>query len=72
MPPATTQVQLIAAVATLTVEVENLRQTVLELRKDVHNVTEFKNKSMYIATGVAIAFSAIGAMLSKAWEVFKS
>lgn len=70
--PATSQMELIAVVAELRSEVAALQEVVKELKTDLSAVTEFKNKSMYVATGVAIAFSAIGAMLSKAWEIFKS
>jgi hypothetical protein len=65
--PATTQAELIAAVATLTSEVAALKEIVTQLNTDLKAVTEFKNKSVYVATGVALAFSAIGAMLTKAW-----
>ncbi len=70
MPAATTQAELIAAVATLTAEVKALHDVVTDLKAEVKEVTEFKNKSTYVATGVALAFSAIGAMLTKAWGFF--
>jgi hypothetical protein len=70
--PATSQMELIAVVAELRSEVAALQEVVKELKTDLSAVTEFKNKSMYVATGVAIAFSAIGAILTKAWEVIKS
>lgn len=69
--PATSQMELIAVVAELRSEVAALQDVVRDLKTDLHAVTEFKNKSMYVATGVAIAFSAIGAMLSKAWDILK-
>lgn len=70
--PATTLESLIAAVAALQQEVATLNESVTKLDKELKSVTEFKNRSVYVATGVAIAFSTMGAFLKTLWDMFKS
>ena len=75
MPPrthATTQMELVAAVAELCNEVAALRQTVTKLDNELKAVTEFKDRSVYVATGVAVAFGFIGALLKTLVDLFKS
>ena len=60
--PATTLAELIAAVAELRSEVAALNTSVKKLDTELQSVTEFKNRSVYMATGVAIGFSTIGAL----------
>lgn len=70
--PATTQMELIAVVAELRSEVATLTEIVKKLDKELASVTEFKNRSVYVATGVAIAFGFVGALLKTLVDLFKS
>ena len=69
---ATTQMELVAVVAELRSEVATLTEIVKKLDKELKTVTEFKDRSVYVATGVAIAFGFIGALLKTLVDVFKS
>lgn len=71
-PHATTQAQLIAVVAELRSEVARLSEAVGKLDNELKSVTEFKDRSVYVATGVAIAFTFFGGLLRALWEMFKS
>lgn len=70
--PATSHEELIAVVAELRSEVAHLAEVVGKLDNELKGVTEFKDRSVYIATGAAIAFSTIGAFLKTLWDMFKS
>lgn len=70
--PATTLEQLIAAVAALQQEVATLNESVKKLDNELKSVTEFKDRSVYVATGVAVSFTFIGGILKALWDMFKS
>lgn len=70
--PATSHAELIAVVAELRSEVATLTDIVKKLDKELASVTEFKNRSVYVATGVAISFTFIGGVLKALWDFFKS
>lgn len=70
--PATTHAELIAVVAELRSEVATLTEIVKKLDKELTSVTEFKDRSVYVATGVAIAFTFFGGLLRALWDMFKS
>ena len=70
--PATTLAELIAAVAELRSEVAALNNAVTKLDNELKTVTEFKNRSMYVATGFAVAFTVIGTVIKTLWDMFKS
>lgn len=70
--PATSHAELIAVVASLQQEVAGLSKLVEKLDKELQGVTEFKNRSVYMATGVAIGFSTIGALFKTMWDFLKS
>lgn len=71
-PHATSHEELIAVVAELRSEVAHLIQVVGKLDNELKNVTEFKDRSVYVATGVAVAFGFIGALLKTLVDLFKS
>jgi hypothetical protein len=71
-PPATSHEELIAVVAELRSEVAHLIDVVGKLDNELKTVTEFKDRSVYVATGVAIGFSSIGAIAKTLWDFLKS
>lgn len=71
-PPATSHEELIAVVAELRSEVAHLIDVVGKLDNELKTVTEFKDRSVYVATGVAITFTFLGGLAKAMWDFLKS